>query len=104
MRVKFDGSTSPPMNVYAVPGAALAILVAPTNPVVTAADDATITAAPNRIRNFILLPSSVMSVPKPHTAPQVRDTLASSLRQGQSSSRPEKVLASPPLVPVRGHA
>jgi hypothetical protein len=60
MLVKFIDFTSPPMHVYAVPGAALAELVAPTNPVVTAADHPTITAAPNRIRNFMMLPSSVM--------------------------------------------
>ncbi len=43
---------------------------------ITAAGFEAHVAAPNRIRNLILLPSSFMSAPKPRTAPQGRDNLA----------------------------
>src|SRR3954451_13106699 len=52
MLVNCPVERSPPLHVYAAgDGAALAILVVPTNPQVTAAHD-TNTAAPNRVRNF----------------------------------------------------
>src|SRR3954463_8656640 len=52
MLVNCPVERSPPLHVYAPgDGAALAILVVPTNPQATAAHD-TNTAAPNRVRNF----------------------------------------------------
>ena len=100
MLVNVPEAKSPPLHVYAIghplEGCALAILVVPTNPVATAPDDATIMAAPNRIRNFILAPFVCCVSPEaPYYPPgPAHSSLISS--SGNSPSRPEKVLASPP--------
>src|ERR1039457_2649074 len=56
MFVRFPEAKSPPVHVYVIgrvlKGCALAIPAVPTNPV----DNATIMAAQNRIRDFILAP------------------------------------------------
>src|SRR5271165_2970419 len=86
---------SPPVHVYDIGhplyGCALAIPVVPTNPVTTAPDEATIMAAANKIRNFILAPSIVGPSPEFPPPPTPGAILAYVLFGGKAQVVPKRV-------------
>ena len=101
MLVKFPVAKSPPCRCSRDGRASDTV---PTSPVAAAApDDVSTVAAPNRIRNLILPPSSGVSAPKPAYCPSGPAHSSLLVIVGRSAVVPSKVLASLSQPPVPGH-